>query len=237
VQADGSVNVPKAASDIDTGCNTSPAQIAADALKVPFESVFLIYAGTEKTPFAYGSHSSRSVYMHGNAIVAASKETRKQILEYAASLCGKKPEELELSDGVVQSVDSSKCFPAKIYKMQLFPSHDTTSMAENGPQASVTLAELAHYAHSENRQFIGKGSIKNVNAPPWHASFADVTIDTETGKITVNKMAGVHDVGRVINPDYVEGQITGGAPQGVGYAVGEELSYNQKNGCHYVTDI
>jgi len=121
--------------------------------------------------------------------------------------------------------------------MQLFPSHDTSSMAENGPQASVTLAELAHYAHSENRQFIGKGSIKNVNAPPWHASFADVTIDTETGKITVNKMAGVHDVGRVINPDYVEGQITGGAPQGVGYALSEELSYNQKNGCHYVTDI
>jgi len=138
---------------------------------------------------------------------------------------------------VVRSVDSSKCFPAKIYKMQLFPSHDTTFMAEEGPQDSVTLAELAYYAHSENQQFIGKGSIKNVNAPPWHASFADVTVDTETGQITVNKMAGVHDVGRVINPDYVEGQITGGALQGVGYAVSEMLTYNQSNGQQWVTDI
>lgn len=101
----------------------------------------------------------------------------------------------------------------------------------------MTLSELAHYAHSQEIQFIAKGSINQTNAPPWYASFADISVNTETGVITINEMIGVHDVGTVINPDYVEGQIHGGVLQGVGQALSEGLTFNKHNGQPYVHEL
>ena len=234
LQADGSVNVATPANDIGTGSKTTLAQIAAEALDVPLECVNLTYADSESTLAGFGSHSSRSVYMHGNAILNAAKELRKQIFEFAASITGEKEDNFEMSDGIIRNVNSTKCFSPEIFKRQVFVDSDTEVKSE--PTSSLTLQDLAFYAHYLNKQLYAAGSIGNINSPPWHCSFADVTVDTETGEVTVNKMVGVHDVGRVINLEIVEGQIQGGALQGVGQALGEELTYN-KNGQPYVTDI
>ncbi len=97
-----------------------------------------------------------------------------------------------------------------------------------GEKKSVSLAELAEHAHLRNKQFIGIGRIVPENAPPWHAHFAEVEVDTETGQVRVIKMAAVHDVGKAIHPAIVEGQIEGGVLQGVGYALSEDIRYNEK---------
>jgi len=236
LQADGSFNVVTAATDPGTGVGTSLAQIAADALGVPMDVVEVTYATTKASPYGFGSHSSRSVYMHGNAIVAAAEDVRKQLLEYAASVSGKEPEELELRHGIVRSLDGSRCFSNELYDTRIFPDHPATELTEGDAQSSITLAELSYYLHCQNRQIIGTGQYCG-NSPPWYANFADVTVDTETGLVLINKMVDAHDVGTVINPDIVEGQIFGGNTQGLGYALSEELSYNPKNGQQYVNDM
>jgi xanthine dehydrogenase molybdenum-binding subunit len=236
--ADGTFNVMTPATDIGTGCSTTLVQIAADALKVPMEYVELTYAETQATPYGYGSHSSRSVYMHGNAIVAAAEDVRRQILERAAAIADVNVETLELADGVVRSVDGSRCFSNDLYKTQIFPAHPATPLDDGDAQSSITLAELSYYIHCIDQvQIVGHGRFDHANSPPWYAVFADVTVDTETGKVTVNKTVDAHDVGRVINPDCVEGQIFGGNLQGVGYALTEELTYNPRTGEQYVNDM
>jgi len=235
IQPDGSVNVATPATDLGTGCNTSLAQMGAEALGVPLESVYLTYGDTESTPFGFGAHSSRSVYAHGTAIVGAAEEARKKILQYAADMCGTKPGQMNLKDGRLWADDGSACFPAEVVNRQLYLKPGETPRHDQGPVAEVSLSDLALHAHSQNRQFIGVGQVPLKNSPPWHCVFADVTVDTETGKISVNKMAACHDVGRVIHPENIKGQIYGGATQGLGYALSEELGYDPKTGrqTHY----
>jgi len=236
VQADGSVNVATPATDLGTGCSTALPQMAAEALRVPLETVHLTFADTESTPFGYGSHSSRSVVSHGTAILAAAREVNKKIMEYTATLCGRKPEEFEMTDGVIRAIDGSSCFPATLKQRDIYeglPVHP----AEEGFVDSVTLRDIAYHAHSQNFQFIGVGQDPLTNLPPWHCDFADVTVDTETGKITINKMVAAHDVGRVINPNNLYGQIVGAATQGIGYALSEELTYDPKTGQHNQTQM
>ncbi len=230
VQPDGSVNVATPISDIGTGCNTAVAQMAAEALGVPLESVFMIYADTDSTPFGYGAHSSRIVYAHGIAVAAAAREVRQKILEYAAGLCGRRAEELDLKCGMVRAKDGAASFPAELRRRQLFQEPGYAPPSGPDPLTEISLRDVALHAHSQNRQFIGVGQDPLTNSPPWHSVFADVTVDTETGQITVNKIAACHDVGRVINPSNMRGQILGGVLQGVGYALSEQLGYEPKTG-------
>lgn len=229
VAPDGSVNAITPATDLGTGNNTALAQIAAEALGAPFESVYLTFGDTESTPFGYGAHSSRSMFAHGNAIVAAAEAARKQILEYAAALCGRQPEDFDLADGILRTKDDTSCFPAAVRKREIFPGMPESEAAE-GFVSSVSLTDIAHYAHSDNTCFIGVGQVKLTNVPPWHSVFADVTVDTETGKVTVNKIAAAHDVGKVIHPENLRGQILGGVVQGIGYALTEQLGYDPNTG-------
>jgi Aerobic-type carbon monoxide dehydrogenase, large subunit CoxL/CutL homologs len=229
IAPDGSVNASTAATDLGTGNNTALAQIAAEAVGAPFESVYLTFGDTESTPFGYGAHSSRSMFAHGNAIVAAAEGARKQIFDYAATLCGRSPGDFELADGILRTKDGEACFPATVRRREIFPGMPASEPAE-ALVDSVSLTDIAHYAHSDNTCFIGVGQVKLTNTPPWHAVFADVTVDTETGKVTVNKMAAAHDVGRVVHPENLRGQILGGVVQGIGYALAEELGYDPKTG-------
>ena len=92
----------------------------------------------------------------------------------------------------------------------------------------MTIGEAAHLIHRANRQIIGIGQTEPFNAPPWHAHFAEVEVDMETGQIEVLHLAAAHDVGRAINPDIVEGQIHGSVLQGIGYALSEQIVYDKK---------
>jgi xanthine dehydrogenase molybdenum-binding subunit len=221
IQPDGSAHVASGVPDIGTGTSTSLVQIAAETLGMSMDSISLTYGDTLGTPFDIGSHASRTCYAAGTAIKAAAADARKQLLEYAAGYFNIAPERLEIKAGLISPVAGSldECSGSGLCQLE---------EVKEGKGNSVTVAELAYHAHVRNKQFIGVGRIVPENAPPWHACFAEVEVDTRTGQVRIVKLAAAHDVGRAINPMIVEGQIEGGAAQGIGYALSEEITYNDK---------
>lgn len=200
IQQDGSIQLAVGVPDIGTGTSTTLPQLAAEVLGVELDKINMTFGDTQTTPFDIGSHASRTLYAAGTAVVAAAQDANNQILEYAAELLQVPAQSLNIENSIIYTNE----------------------------QTSITFEELAYHAHLRNKQFIGVGRIIPPNAPPWHAHFAEVEVDTETGQVSVIKVAAAHDVGKAINPVIVEGQIQGGVLQGIGYATSEEILYNEK---------
>ncbi|MEA4900283.1 xanthine dehydrogenase family protein molybdopterin-binding subunit [Desulfitobacterium sp.] len=218
VQQDGSIHLASGVPDIGTGTSTTLPQFAAEVLGARLEDVNITFADTQSTPFDIGSHASRTCYAAGTAVVAAATDARKQILEYAGNLFEVPPENLDIKDSEIYIINQNLGEDCK--------GSGVCQIGEG--KKTMTLKELAYHAHLRNKQFIGVGRIVPGNAPPWHAHFAEVEVDTETGQVKVIKVAAAHDVGKAINPVIVEGQIEGGVLMGVGYAVSEEIRYDDK---------
>ena len=200
MQQDGSLQLSVGVPEIGCGSGTTLAQLAAEALGVPFDRISVIQGDTAATPFDIGSHASRTLYAAGTAVLAAAKQLKSEILLYAAAEYKISVEKLDIEDGIVKDTE------------------------KGGTVAN--LAEFAWQAHLRNRQFIGIGQTVPGNAPPWHAHFAEVEVDLTTGKVDVLRVVAAHDVGKAINPLIVEGQIEGGVLMGVGYATNEEILYD-----------
>lgn len=215
VQVDGSLHVAAGVPDIGTGSSTSLSQIAAEAFGTHLEQIHFVYADTDSTPFTIGSHASRTLYAMGLAVKAAAEDAKGKILDYAADILKKAPGDLELRAGIISVRGRTPSEPVLLAEV------------EAGRGNAFKLGELCYHAHIRNKQFLGVGSIVPPNSPPWHACFADVLVDTETGQVKVNKLASAHDVGFAVNPLIVEGQIEGGVVQGLGYALTEEITYSQ----------
>jgi len=205
IQQDGSVLLATGVPDLGTGTSTTLPQIAAEALGVKLTDIGITFGDTESTPFEIGSHASRTCYASGTAVVAAAKDVRQQVLTYAAEMLNLPVNSLDMQDSLIFCSDA--------------PDKETTQL---------TLQKVAAEAHFKNKQFIGVGRIIPENAPPWHAHLAEVEVDTQTGQVTVTKIVAAHDVGKAIHPVVVEGQIQGGALQGMGYALSEEVKYDAK---------
>ena len=221
IVTDGTVHVASGVPEMGTGVCTSLVQIAAETMHMDIENVSLTYGDTLTTPFDIGSHASRTCYAAGLAIKAAAEDALQQMFEYAAPFFKVAPDEL-------QAVDGKICLKKHTPDVVLVCT--SLEAAHEAKVNAVTFEELAYHAHVRNKQFIGVGRIIPKNAPPWHVCFADVEVDKETGKVEVLKLAAAHDVGTAVNPMIVEGQIEGGVVQGLGYALTEEIRYNDK-GC------
>lgn len=219
VQQDGSIHLATGVPDMGTGTSTSLPQIAAEVMGVGLDKVSITFADTASTPFTIGSHASRTLYAAGTAVVEAARDARKQVLEYAGDLLKVAPERLELRNSVINVAGHAVGDDC---------SGSGVCLTGESERKSITLKELAYAAHLRNKQFIGIGRIVPDNAPPWHAHFAEVEVDTELGQVRVIKVAAVHDVGKAINPMIVEGQIEGGVLMGIGYALSEEIKYDEK---------
>ncbi len=211
VQQDGSIQVASGVPDMGTGTITTLSQMAAEVMGIAFGQVGITFADTESTPFEIGSHASRTCYASGTAVVAAAQDARKQVFEYAANMLEVTPGELDIENGIIYS---------------------TLTQEKN-----ISLGQVAMEAHLRGQQFIGVGRIIPQNAPPYLAHFAEVEVDTETGKVRVTKMVAAHDVGKAIHPLIVEGQLEGGLAMGIGYALSEEIKYDDRgrqlnNGFH-----
>lgn len=200
IMEDGSANLAVGVPDMGQGIATTLSQVAASALGVPMNQVSIVFGDTASTPYDIGSHASRTLYSAGTAVDAAAKDARAKILEFAAGQLKEELETLTLENGVISA----------------------------SGQPRMTIGEAAHLLHRANRQIIGVGQTVPFNAPPWHAHFAEVEVDLETGQIEVLRLAAAHDVGRAINPDIVEGQIHGSVLQGIGYALSEQIVYDKK---------
>ena len=200
VMEDGSANLAVGVPDMGQGIATTLSQVAASSLGIPMDQVSIVFGDTASTPYDIGSHASRTLYSAGTAVEAAGRDAKQKILEFAAEQLKAEPETLTLENGMI--------------------------LADGEPR--MTIGEAAHQIHRANRQIIGIGQTVPFNAPPWHAHFAEVEVDMETGQIEVLHLAAAHDVGRAINPDIVEGQIHGSVLQGIGYALSEQIVYDKK---------
>ncbi len=208
INEDGSFNLLIGATDLGTGSDTVLAQMAAEILGVPSEDIIVYSSDTDFTPFDKGAYASSTTYISGTAVTKAAKQVAERVRVRAAMLLS--------SDGKVVTPEDIKL-------------HDRKAFSPDG--RSVTIADIAcdTIHHSNQEQIMGTASyVSPVAPPPFAAQFAEVTVDTETGKLTVDKLVMAVDSGVIVNPMTASGQIEGGMIQALGYAVSEEMKYDQK---------
>ncbi len=204
---DGSFNLLVGATDLGTGSDTVLAQMAAEVLGVALDDIIVYSSDTDFTPFDVGAYASSTTYVSGGAVVKAAQAVAEQLSKRAAKMLNK--------DGEVAVQPSEIVFS------------DRKATAPDG--RSVTMAEMAlHSLHQEDQeQIMAVGSYMSpVAPPPFAAQFAEVTVDVETGGVTVEKLVMAVDSGVIVNPLTASGQIEGGMAQALGYAVCEEMLYD-----------
>ncbi|MBN2044760.1 MAG: molybdopterin-dependent oxidoreductase [Anaerolineales bacterium] len=207
---DGSYNLLVGATDLGTGSDTVLAQMAAEVLGVPVEDIVVYSSDTDFTPFDKGAYASSTTYISGGAVVRAAQAVAEQMMMRAAKMLN--------SQGGYALVD-----PTEIVL------ENRLATAPDG--RSVTMAEIAHNSlhHEDQVQIMAVGSyVSPVAPPPFAAQFAEVTVDIETGMVTVDKLVMAVDSGIIVNPVTASGQIEGGMTQALGYAVSEEMVYDEK---------
>jgi CO/xanthine dehydrogenase Mo-binding subunit len=202
LDADGSLTVITGAADM-TGVETGFAAIAAEAFGLDVSRVRVVNADTSSAPYAGTSGGSKVTYTVGRAVERAAIEARERLLEVAADELEIGPEDLEIVGGSIQPVG----VPAK----------------------ALAIDELAPKILSFGSRHMpveGHGRSAQPQAPQAAAHLSHVRVDPETGAVTVLRHVIAQDVGRALNPALVEGQMRGGATQGLGWALLEELSHD-----------
>jgi len=201
---DGSFNLLVGATDLGTGSDTVLAQMAAEVLGVPIEDMITYSSDTDFTPFDKGAYASSTTYISGTAAVNAAKIAAERIRVRAAMMLKLEThEDIKLAN-----------------RMAISPDGQTVSFAD------IAL----HSLHKDKQeQIMGVASyVSPVSPPPFAAQFAEVTVDIETGAVTVDKLVMAVDSGVIVNPLTASGQIEGGMTQALGYAVCEEMRYDEK---------
>ncbi len=237
---DGSFNVLVGATDLGTGSDTVLGQMAAEVLGVPLDDIIMYSSDTDFTPFDVGAYASSTTYISGAATVKAAEQCAEQIRAVAAAMINERYTQLE-EEGSTTAEGGRTAAPEK-------PTYEVGSAGPQGPRLvkpaevvlrdrrafapdgrSVSLAEVALNSlhHTNQRQIMGVASyVSPESPPPFAAQFAEVTVDTETGQVTVDNLVMVVDAGRIVNPLTAEGQIEGGMAQALGYGVCEEMTYD-----------
>jgi CO/xanthine dehydrogenase Mo-binding subunit len=202
VDKDGTVHVHVGAADL-SGSATTFALLTSEVFGVPFEQVKVDIDDTSTAPFTGVTAGSKITYTLGPAVVQAAQEARAQALEIAADQFEADAADLEIVDGMVHV----KGVPERAIPLK--------DIAAKGMQWSSKHSPIiAHGRHATA-----------VQAPGFSAQLAEVEVDKETGFVHVHKLVVVQDVGKAINPLAVEGQMLGGATQGLGWALYEKIAY------------
>jgi xanthine dehydrogenase YagR molybdenum-binding subunit len=196
VGADGRAQVITAMQDIGTGTRTAMAQIAAEELGLPIERVSVSLGDSARGPYASISAGSSTVPSMGPAVRAAAADAARQIVEIAAQRYHKEERVLSLRNGQVQSADGGA------WKLE-----DVVGLLES----AQILGEGARGPNPTGMQTLTFG-----------VHVAEVAVDVETGEVRVDRIAAIHDVGRIINPLGASSQVEGGVIQGIGHTLSEE---------------
>jgi CO/xanthine dehydrogenase Mo-binding subunit len=203
VEPDGTLLLQLGSVDI-TGTDTTLAMIAAETFGVPVERVRIERGDTANAPYAGMAGGSKIVYTVGPAVQLAAAEALRQLLEIAAEELEAALEDLELEDGRVRV----RGVPGR--------SRGIGELAELGAQF------MGRYAPVQ-----GQGrSVVTQQSPMFTVHLARVRVDPETGAWRITAYAAIQDVGRALNPPEVRAQVHGGAVQGMGRALGEELAWD-----------
>ena len=251
IDRDGGVVVYTGASEIGQGSDTMTAQVAAETLGCSLSRVRVVAADTDLTPIDIGSYSSRVTFMAGNATLRAANEVKKLIAAAAAKKMSCDPEDVVFredvvsrkaggADAVVRSVEQSSA-PSVSGRVegQILRGSLQQKRKEEGPKDSMTFEEAVVAAIDFHGALTGTGSYappaearggkhKGAGVGPspaysYSAQVAEVSVDEDTGEVTVHKVWAAHDCGRALNPVSVEGQIIGSVWMGMGQALTEEM--------------
>ncbi len=215
---DATATINLACSDMGQGSHTTLRQVAAEVLDFDYDDVHIATGNTDAAGFDIGAHASRTLYVGGGAVKQACEDVRRQLFDRAA---------LELEEDAANLYMEDKIIHVK--------------GASNKSISVQTLADqgVNNFMNPENGELIGQpGQIQGYasffpphNAPPFGATIAEVEVDMETGEVKVLELVNAHDVGKAIHPGVVEGQLDGGAQQGLGMALTEETYFDEKGIC------
>jgi CO/xanthine dehydrogenase Mo-binding subunit len=220
---DATVNVSIGAQDLGQGAFTAMAQIAAQALGVPYEWVRIsVPVDTKYSPYEWQTVASRITWSTGNAVRAAALDARRQILEIVAGHWGEKPEDLDIKDGVVFSYRTEEEQPLKGMVIYGLPNENYEGW-KGGPIVGQGKFMPTYVTNLDFETGQGTRAVVHYTVG---AQAVDLEVDTETGEVEVLKIASVYDVGKAINPDLILTQIEGGAVHGMSSAY-EGLKFDE----------
>ncbi len=224
LREDGTLSLNTGAVDIGQGSNTILAQICAEALKVPLDHISVAAADTDSSPYNYKSVGSRTTYTTGRAVKAAADQVAGEILAHAAAMLGCEPEQAELLPGGAVGVSAAEEGSPLFNKSVSF--EDVAARSHYGVGGPIVGTNTFVY---DGPAFDREGSrmkgiaFGNMGAYIFGAQAVEVEVDEVTGQVEVLRAWAASDVGRAVNPTNVEGQIQGGLVQGMGYALFEEM--------------
>ena len=215
INPDGTATLVSGAVEIGSGAITGAAQVLAEELSLDLAEINVAGVDTQTAPFDYGAQGSRTAFSVGNACVAAARDLRRQMFDLAA-----------------------KQLDAEVDAMVLRDKHVVAGAK------SISIAELARISRLTGGGLIAHGTaispspaydptrlqnhpLPAWNSPSYHAHAVDLSVDPETGSVSINRYVVAQDVGFAINPTYIEGQIEGGVAQGIGQALSEEIVYGE----------
>jgi CO/xanthine dehydrogenase Mo-binding subunit len=208
-ELDGSLTVRCGVPDIGGGQASSLAQIAAEVLGVDVERVTVHVGDSALTPLAGTTTATRQLLMSGNAVHEASCLLRDRILDAVAEETAQLVESLSMADGSVVGPENTVPVPDAIVVCR---------------RRSVPVEALGTFFGPKGRPVVRELRADRVFPDfTFGAHLADVEVDLDTGQVEILRYIACHDVGRAINPGSVAGQISGGAVQGIGMALLEEV--------------
>lgn len=199
---DGSFNLLLGATDLGTGSDTIMAQIVAETLEVPVEKVIVYSSDTDRTPFDVGAYASSTTYVSGNAVKKAAEMIKEQILEKAGTYLEEPVANLHLENKKIVSITAGKEVSYKQLCEKIFYTFDQKQIAATA-------------------SYVGEES-----PAPFMASFAEVEVDLDTGKVSLINYVSYADCGTALNPLQAKGQLEGAAMQGIGWALYEDILYS-----------
>jgi CO/xanthine dehydrogenase Mo-binding subunit len=205
VGSDGRATVITAMQDIGTGTRTAMAQIAAEELGIPLDRVDVVLGDSARGPYASISAGSSTIPSMGPAVRQAAADAKRQIIEIAAQRDHLEERVLDIRDGKVVSADGNLSSPVE----------DVVGLLEDA-------------------QILGKGARgpnpTGMNVLTFGCHVAEVAVDVETGEVRVERIAAIHDVGRVISPLQASSQVEGGVIQGIGHTLSEDRIIDPETG-------
>ncbi len=201
---DGSFNLLVGATDLGTGSDTVLGQMAAEVLGVPLEDMLVYSSDTDFTPFDVGAYASSTTFVSGAAATHAAEKVAERIKVRAAMML-----DLDSHEEIVLE--------------------NKHAVAPDGRMVPLSEIALESLHRNEQEQIMATASfVSKTSPPPFAAQFAEVTVDTETGQVVVDKLVMAVDGGVIVNPVAAAGQVEGGMVQALGYAVCEEMVFNEK---------
>jgi xanthine dehydrogenase molybdenum-binding subunit len=202
VVSDGTVNLVEGSPDIG-GSRAAMAMHLAEVLGIPAEDVKPSVADTDSIGYSSGAGGSGVTFKMGTAVYQAAEDIRRQLIERAAKIWEVPVEDVEYQDGILQH--------------------------KSDPELHLTFKQIARRLNGSGGPVVGRatanpGGVGNAFA----LHIVDVEVDPDTGKVEVLRYTALQDAGKAIHPSYVEGQVQGGAVQGIGWALNEEYYYNNE---------